>query len=328
MSNAPSAAAAEARGHATPFAPPGLVLFVAVAAMSWAGPLVRLSSAPALAISAWRLLFSSAFIALLLLVRGEWRTLRLTRGEWLLATASGLLLAAHFWSWIASLELTSVASSVVLVNTQPIIVAVLSVVALAERPTPIQWAGIAVAVTGAAIIGWGDFSRGSSPVLGDALALAGAVFVSGYYVIGRRLRQRLPLWSYTGVVYGIAALSLALAVLLSPGVPALSYPAGDWLIFLALAAGPMMLGHTGVNYALRFVPAYAANVVLLGEPVGATLIAWLLPAIRERPPAQTVAGGVLILVGIALGMRYGRRSPGTVGAEVAPPGSDPPVEAA
>ena len=310
-----------------PFAPPGVVLFVAVLAVCWAGPLIRLASAPALAISAWRLIFSEAFILLLLVVRGELRFLRLRRGEWGLALASGLLLAAHFWSWIASLELTSVASSVVLVNTQPIIVGVLSVVVLAERPTRVQWAGILVAVAGAMIIGWGDFSRGRSPILGDLLAVAGAFFVSGYYVIGRRLRQRLPLWSYTGVVYGIAALALSLAVLLSPRVPVVHYPTRDWLIFLALAAGPMMLGHTGVNYALRFIPAYVANVALLGEPVGATLIAWLLPAIRERPPVQTLVGGALILLGIALGMRYRRRSGAGGAAPLAgvPPGSDPPT---
>lgn len=295
-----------------PFAPPGLVLFVAVAAMSWAGPLVRLATAPALAISAWRLILSTLFILALAAVRGELRTLRLRRADWPLALGAGLLLAAHFWSWIASLELTSVASSVVLVNTQPIIVAILSVFVLAERPTAIQWLGILVAVTGAIVIGWGDFSRGRSPVLGDLLAVAGAVFVSGYYVIGRRLRPRLPLWSYTGVVYGIAALALLLAVLVSPGVPVASYPARDWLVFLALAAGPMMIGHTGVNYALRFVPAYVANVVLLGEPVGATLIAWLLPAIRERPPVQTLFGGALILAGIVLGMRRWTRAAGRV----------------
>ncbi len=329
----PASHGAAVAGHAAPFAPPGVVLFVAVFAVCWASPLVRLAGGvSALAISAWRLIFSTAFIFLLLVVRRELHFLRLRRGEWALALCSGLLLAAHFWSWIASLELTSVASSVVLVNTQPIIVGVLSVVALAERPTRVQWAGILVAVSGAVIIGWGDFSRGRSPIVGDLLAVAGAFFVSGYYVIGRRLRQRLPLWSYTGVVYGIAALALTVAVLLSPGVPLARYPARDWLIFLALAAGPMMLGHTGVNYALRFIPAYVANVALLGEPVGATLIAWLLPAIREAPPAQTLFGGVLILAGIALGMRYGgavrRRGAGEPAAPAladVSPGNNPPA---
>jgi drug/metabolite transporter (DMT)-like permease len=293
--------------RARPMPSPGFVLLIAVLAVSWAGPLIRFTQAPALAVAMWRLVFSVAFIALVLLARGGLRqAFRLTLAEWALAAVSGVLLAAHFWSWIASIALTSVASSVVLVNTQPIIVALLSVMFLHERPTRLEGVGIVVAVVGAVVIGWGDFNRGPAPFLGDALALAGAVFVSGYYVIGRRLRQRLDLWVYIGVVYGIAALTLLVAVTLRPSVHMTGYATHDWLVFLALAAGPMMLGHTGVNYALRYMPAYVANLALLGEPVGATLLAWWLPGIREAPSPQTVAGGLLILLGIALGVLRNR----------------------
>lgn len=285
-----------------PALPPALVLVVGVTAMSFAGPLVRFSTAPTLVIAAWRLTFSVAFIALVLAFRrGAWEGVRLTRGEWLQAGLSGLLLAAHFWSWIASLGLTTVSSSVVLVSTQPIFVALLSTFVLHEAATRRQWSGILIAVAGAVVIGWGDFGRGSDALTGDLLAVAGAVFVSGYYVIGRRLRQKLDLWLYIGIVYGIAALAFLLIGALHPGVDLVGYPGRDWLIFAALAAGPMMLGHTGVNYALRYLRAYVANLALLGEPIGATLIAWLLPAIAEVPGPQTVAGAVLILAGIALG---------------------------
>jgi drug/metabolite transporter (DMT)-like permease len=135
-----------------------------------------------------------------------------------------VFLAAHFWSWIASLSYTTVASSVVLVSTQPVFVALLSVAFLKETPLPRQWAGIAVAVVGAGVIGWGDFAGGPEPLLGDLLAVAGAVFVSIYYVIGRRLRQRLDLWSYIAVVYGVAALVLLLGAALHPGVAVTGYP--------------------------------------------------------------------------------------------------------
>ncbi len=290
-----------------PMPPPRLMLLVAVLAVSWAGPLIRFATAPALAVALWRLIFSVAFIGVVLMARGRRPPIGLSRREWALAGISGVMLAAHFWSWIASLSLTSVASSVVLVNTQPIMVAILSAVFLAERPTPIQVVGILVAVAGAVIIGWGDFTRGPAPLLGDGLALAGAVFVALYYVIGRRLRQRMDLWSYIGVVYGIAAAVLFLAVLAHPSVELVGYPGGDWLIFLALAAGPMMLGHTGVNYALRYIPAYVANLALLGEPVGATLLAWVLPGIAEVPSVQVVVGGALIISGIALGVVRRRR---------------------
>ena len=234
--------------------------------------------------------------------------MRLSRREWAQAAAAGLLLAAHFWSWIASLSLTTVSSSVVLVSTQPIFVALLSTFLLHERASARQWLGIAIAVAGAVVIGWGDFGTGGNALAGDLLAIAGAVFVSGYYVIGRSLRQRLDLWLYIGIVYGMAAAAFLLLGAVHPTVALTGYPARDWVIFAALAAGPMMLGHTGVNYALRYLRAYVANLALLGEPIGATLIAWLLPAIHEVPGPQTLLGAVLILGGIALGVirRAGR----------------------
>ena len=288
---------------------PGLVLLVAVLAMSWGGPLVRYATAPPLVVAGWRVGFSVLFIAVVVLARDRGRGIRgLPVRDWALAAASGVFLAGHFWSWIASLSYTTVASSVVLVNTQPIFVAVLSILFLGERPTRRQWTGIAVAVVGAAVIGWGDLRGGPRPLFGDLLAIAGAVFVSLYYVIGRRLRQRMDLWSYIGVVYGVAGGVLLGAAAALPGVAVTGYPASDWAVFLALAAGPMMIGHTGVNYALRHVRAYVANLALLGEPIGATLLAWWLPGIRERPSIQLVLGGSLVLLGIGLGIAGRKQS--------------------
>jgi drug/metabolite transporter (DMT)-like permease len=292
-----------------PGLPPALVLLAAVVAISWSGPLVRFASAPALVVAAWRLVFSVAFIGLVLLVRRQ-RSARPSGRDLLLMTGGGLLLAAHFWSWIASIGLTTIASSVVLLATQPVFVGIISMVFLHERPTRGEWLGIALGVGGAAVIGWGDFGRGRDALIGDLLALAGAIFVSGYYVIGRGVRQRLDLWNYIFIVYGIAATALLGAALVLPGVAVTGYPARDWLVFVALAAGPMMIGHTGVNYALRYVPAYIANLATLGEPVGATLIAWLLPAIREEPGPQTLLGATFVLAGIAVGATAGRRARG------------------
>lgn len=292
--------------------PPVLVLIIAVAAMSFAGPLVKFATAPAAVVSAWRLVFSVAFIALVLaLRRTSIAAFRLTRQELLLAIIAGVLLAAHFWTWIASLSLTTVASSVVLVSMQPIFVATLSALFLRERASGRQWVGIIIACIGAVVIGLSD-ARGAeearSVILGDLLALAGAVFVSGYYVIGRGLRQRLDLWVYIAIVYGIAALVLVLFVAVDPGSTLTGYPPRDWWIFAALAAGPMMLGHTGVNYALRYVRAYVANIAIMGEPVGATIIAWALPALREVPSTGMLAGAVLIVIGILLGSSWRKQS--------------------
>ncbi|MGQ0813672.1 MAG: DMT family transporter [Gemmatimonadota bacterium] len=287
---------------------PWLVLVVAVVAMSWAGPVIKLVTAPPQVVAAWRLVFAVAFIALVLAARGrDLLSVRLTRHEWLLAVSAGVMLAFHFWSWIASLQYTTVASSVVLVSMQPIFVAVFSGVFLQERATRVQWLGIGVACAGAMILALGDAHEDGalsrSALFGDALALIGAVLVAGYYVIGRRLRQRLDLFVYIGIVYGIAALVLITVIVSDPRAHMIGYPASDWWLILALAAGPMMLGHTGINYALKYVRAYVANIALLGEPVLATLIAWLLPQLREVPSLFTLAGAILIGTGILLGAR-------------------------
>jgi drug/metabolite transporter (DMT)-like permease len=281
---------------------PGLALGGAVTAVSFAGPLVRFSTADALVISAWRLLFSVGIIGLILLFRGRFLgPVRLTRKEWALGVGAGALLAGHFWAWIASVQLTTIANSAVLVSTQPLFVAGFSVWFLREHPAPRQWLGIIVAVMGAGVIGWGDFALGGRALLGDGLALVASVMAAGYFSIGRSLRQKLDLWAYTGLVYGAAAVLLSVAVLATPRTPFTGYPVQDWAVFLALAAVPMMIGHTGINYALRYLPAYVANLASLGEPVGATIIAWALPVIGEVPPSQTLVGGVLVLAGIALG---------------------------
>lgn len=285
--------------------PPALVLTVSVLAISWAAPLVRFSDAPALAIAFWRLAFSVLLIAGVLTARGEWGALRrLSARELGTAAVAGVFLAGHFATWIASIGLTSVAASVALVSTAPVFVALFSALFLRERPTSRQWVGIAVAVVGAGWIGWGDVEAGPAPLLGDLLAVAGAVLVAGYYAIGRKLRARVELWPFVGVVYGCAALTLLLALPLA-GVPFGGYAPTDWWVFAGLALGPMLIGHTGQNWALRYLPAYLVNLSLLAEPVGATLIAWLLPAIQESPPPAALAGGALILLGILLGM--GRR---------------------
>lgn len=284
-----------------------LVLTLALLGVSFSGPLVRLSHANALAIAAWRLGFSLIVIAVALLVTGEWRQWRrVTRRELAIALGAGALLAVHFWSWNASIAFTSVAASVVLVNTQPVVVALLSTFWLRERPTKRQWLGIAIAMLGALIVALPDFraAGGSHPnaLLGDLLALVGAVTAATYFVSGRRLRATLDLWPYVGLVYGSCFVVLLLFVALT-GAPLAPQPPREIAIFVALALGPMLLGHTGLNWALKHSPAYVVNLTLLGEPVGATIIAALLPGIRELPGALTLVGGVVVLAGILLAAR-------------------------
>jgi drug/metabolite transporter (DMT)-like permease len=285
-----------------------VVLALALLGVSFSGPLVRLSHANPLAIAAWRLGFSLLVIAVALLVTGEWRQwARITRRELSIAVGAGAMLALHFWSWNASIAYTSVAASVVLVNTQPVVVALLSTFWLRERPSGRQWLGIAIAMLGALIVALPDFhatdaSSHPQAFLGDVLALIGALTAAIYFVSGRRLRATLDLWPYVGLVYGSCFVVLLLLVAVT-GAPLAPQPAREISIFVALALGPMLLGHTGLNWALKHSPAYVVNLTLLGEPVGATIIAALLPGIREVPGLLTLIGGGVVLAGILLASR-------------------------
>src|SRR6266566_1658049 len=210
-------------GEVSPPMPPLLVLIVAVLATTYAGPIVRFATAPAVAIAFWRL-------ALVLPVTGAlaWGEVgersdsasdRPTAHQRvplpsplspLLMVLSGLLLALHFWSWIASLRFTTVASSVVLVSLKPVFAWGIAAAWLREHPTRAEAWGIALAVIGASLIGLGDARLSSGALGGDILALLGALTGAGYYVIGRRVRQTVGIWRYATAVYAVAAAALAL----------------------------------------------------------------------------------------------------------------------
>lgn len=284
---------------------PGWVLGAAIVGMSTAGPLVRSSHAHPVVIAFWRLAFSLGVVAFGLLLSGEWRELgRITRRELSLSIAAGLALAAHFWVWNASIQLTTIAASVTLVSMQPAIVALFSALYLRERPARRQVAGIAIAILGAAVIVLPDAlssgpTIGRGALLGNALALAGAFTAAVYFVLGRRLRRAMGLWTYVSVVYvtcflalGAAAATMRLDLALQSG--------REVGIFVGLALGPMLLAHTGMNWALRYRPAYVVNLTVLAEPVGASLLAAVLPWVAEVPPGTTFLGGAVVLGGILL----------------------------
>jgi drug/metabolite transporter (DMT)-like permease len=292
--------------------PASFVLCLALIGISFAGPLVRLSHADPLAIAIWRIGFSLVIIAVALLLSGSWRQWkRLDRRGVALACGGGAMLAIHFWSWNASISLTTVSASVVLVDMQPAIVGLLSVVWLREPPSRVQWMGIAVAMLGAVVVVLPAWSiagvAGQHALLGDLLAVIGAVTGACYFVAGRRLRATLDLWPYVGLVYGTCFVAL-IAFALVVRAPVLHQPPHELELFAALALGPMLLGHTGFNWSLKYLPAYVVNLTLLGEPVGATILAALLPGIREVPPPATFAGGALILAGIVVVARAASQS--------------------
>lgn len=276
--------------------------------VSWSAVLVRLADAPAASVAFWRLVISVALVAPVLLATGQHREVRrLSPSEWAWVTAAGAFLAAHLIAWFQSLEYTSVASSTVLVTAHPLFVGLLSAAWLAEAPRRAEWAGIALAVGGAVLVGWGDMGGGTRPLLGDALALAGALLTALYFVVGRRLRPRLSLWSYVVPVYAVAALVTG-SYLWVTGEAVTGWSLSTWGCFVALAVGPMLMGHTSFNWALEHVRAYVVSVVLLLEPIGATLLAVAVLGGEEVPGWTTVAGGAAVLLGVWLSLRARSRA--------------------
>jgi drug/metabolite transporter (DMT)-like permease len=284
---------------------PYWVLAFSLLGISFAGPLVRLSAADPVAIAAWRMGFSLVIVAAFLIATGEWRDWKgITTRDLALAGAGGVALALHFWAWNASIHLTTIAASVTLVNLQPAVVATISAVALREAPTSRQVVGIAIAILGALVVAAPDLRGGvapggNAPLLGNLLAVSAAVTAAIYYTIGRSLRRSLGVWAYVGIVYSTAFVTL-LVIAMSRGISIAPQPPREMAIFAGLALGPMLMGHTGMNWALKFLPAYVVNLTVLGEPVGATLLGAIIPSIRQIPTVSTLVGGVIVLGGVII----------------------------
>jgi drug/metabolite transporter (DMT)-like permease len=283
---------AEGGAHRSPY----LVLLIAVVCVSTGAILVRLASAPAMAVA-----FQRVFLASIIISPFAARSLAATRSalprrSWLLVAASGTALALHFATWIASLSLTSVSASVLLVSTSPIFTIALSAAFLGERPTPRLVGATLIALLGTGLIASGDSRAGSAPLAGDLLALAGAATIAVHQVAGRGLRSSLPLGAYVLAVWSTAAAVLA-ALALTLSVPLFTYPAKTYVLFLGLALVPTIAGHGLVNRSLRLLSAPVVGLFLLGEPVLATVLAYAL--FGERPGSYTLAGGGLILGALA-----------------------------
>lgn len=273
---------------------PYLVLFLGVLSVSSASVLFQFATAEPLVVAFYRLGFS----VLLLAVPLMWtRPNRPAVRDLLLSALSGLFLAAHFATWFFSLKLTSIASSTVLVSMHPFIVLAYGSVVHGERTTGIGLIGMSVAVLGAVLVGWGDFSVSLKALQGDILAFVGAVTVSGYLLIGREVRQRVGAISYSVTTYASASLVL-LVTAAAWGSPLAGFSPVNWWVFLGLAVFPTLFGHTLFNWAIRFVPASVVSVNILGEPVGASLLAWLIWG--TMPTGPSLIGGVAILLGIAI----------------------------
>ena len=293
---------------------PALGLLFAIIMVSTSSIFIRFAQtgAPSLAIAAWRLALASLILVPIAWVQKKEEIKRLNRKTIGLLILSGIFLCLHFASWISSLEFTSVASSVVLVTTSPLWVAILSPIVLHERLEKAVWTGLLVAIAGSIIMGGSDachfsavgldcsgfntFLRGQA-LWGNFLALVGAWCVTGYLLIGRWVRPNISLLAYTGIVYGVAAVGLLIIVIVS-GTRLTGFSPEIYVWFLLLALIPQLLGHSTYNWALRYLSAAYVSVGTLGEPIAASFLAFVI--LKETPTILEIVGGGLILLGIYL----------------------------
>jgi len=293
-----------------------LAIVVAIVAVSTASIFVRFAQqeAPSLVVAALRLSFAVVVIAPFAIIRYRSELRRLTHHELRLGVLSGGFLAVHFAAWITSLEYTSIVSSVVLVSTGPLWVALFSPLFLKEHLGKPVLIGLLLALLGGTVIALGDscqisgglvcpsmsgFLHGDA-LLGNFLALVGAWAVAGYLMIGRRLRSGMSLVPYIFLVYGVAAVALCTAMLVAgqrpTGFSGMTY---IWILLLALV--PQLIGHSTFNWVLRYLPTTLVAITTLGDPVGSAVLAYVI--LQEIPASLTLFGGFLILVGIYVSSR-------------------------
>jgi drug/metabolite transporter (DMT)-like permease len=292
-----------------------LALLLAVCAISTGAPFAHWAQpAPALAIAALRVA-----IAAVLLLGAGWREvgglLRIAPRDRPLVALSGVLLAIHFGSWIASLSFTSTAASTALVCTNPIFAAVFGRL-LGDRVTRREIAGIAIAGAGCAVLAGGDWRAGGDALAGDGLALVGAASAAAYLVVGRRLRTAVPLLPYLGAVNAIAAVALVAAAV-ALGAPIAGLPAHSYIACAGAAVFASFIGHSLLNAAVRTTPTHLVALAMLGEPIGSSVIT--LVAFGERPPLHAAIGGMVLLAGIGFGFVRAAPQPPDSGKDRARP---------
>lgn len=282
-------------------------LTIALLAVSVSAILIRLCVTPPTTIAMWRLLMAGAVFLAWSAAAGQWR---LSRRDLGIAFVAAIFLAAHFYLWIASLFMTSINSSVVLLATQPLFALVLQFVFEKLPPTRRNLLSLAGGLAGAAILAHGDFLKGGLAGLGDLYSIAGTAMVAAYLFVGTRRRGGLV--PYLGAVYTMAGLMLAAVAAIS-GDTLLAAREIDWLWLALLAAVPTLLGHTLLNRAMRHFPAYAVNLSILVEPLLTSVLAFFVFA--EVPTGNVVLGAILIVGAVVVELLGGRAGVAGAGVE-------------
>ncbi len=290
------------------------ILSIGILSVSTAAIFIRLSFEFAeaqglgfsLVIAATRLTFAS------LMLLPAWRGIRraeLQPKAFLYAIAAGIFLALHFAAWITSLSYTSIAASTSLVTTNPIWVALLSWLWFNEKPSWLTSLGIGVAIAGSLVVSLGDTSsigQASNPALGNVLAIAGSWAVSLYFLLGREgQRCGLSIQHHIALTYSTAALVLLPLPLLT-GTAYHGYPFAVYLCIFFMALFPQVIGHTSLNWVVRWISPTLVTLTILAEPLGSSLLGFIV--FQENPGITVLIGAATILSGVAIAA-VGSRSP-------------------
>lgn len=277
---------------------PYIAVAIGVISVSTSAVFVKLASeAPAAIIANYRLLIAVIIMAPLIYFKYRHEFKYIQKKDWIYSSLAGVFLAFHFILWFESLNYTSVASSVVLVTLQPIFAFLGTYLFFKERFSPAAVISMFIALFGSFIISWGDFQLGPKELFGDILALLGAVMITIYFLFGQDARKRISLMPYTFIVYGISSLTLILYNLILAN-DFFGYPADHWWIFIALAIIPTFFGHTLFNWALRWLSTATISMGIVFEPVGASLLAYLI--LNERVSSSQWLGGTIVILGLFL----------------------------
>lgn len=281
------------------------VILMGIIATSSGSIFIKLAQAegvPSLLIAAARMTIASLVLTPIVFSRYRSQLPLLSRNQLIMAACSGFFLALHFATWIKSFEYTIVLVSVVLVSTSPLWAAMLEVIFLRARLSRVILLSLIVGIAGSVIVALPNeesaiTSLGNNPILGSLLALSGAVAVSIYYVIGRKLRSSLSLLPYIWLVYGCAAIILIIVVVLS-GTPITGYSFQGYLWLVVMALVPQLIGHSSFNFALKYFPASYVGIAGQLEPVLSAILAFLL--FTEKPASVQIIGSIIILSGVIL----------------------------
>jgi len=266
-------------------------------AISVASVLIKICAAPALVIAVYRLGFASIFYLTINRISRKPLIRNLDSGQIKIILISAAFLTIHFATWITSLKFTSVASSVVLVQSSPIFVAMGSVIFLKEKPNSLMILGIVFALVGSVIISVHDFSIDENSLTGNLLAIGGAIGAAGYLLSGRHLRKNLDTFQYVTVLYSITTIFL-LTLAIGRGEDLIHYDWRIFALFVAIAFFPQVIGHTTFNWALAYFSATAVSIVALGEPIGASILAYFF--LGEKLTMVKIVGATIILIGVTM----------------------------